>query len=233
MFIQWTTILLNSFPFWGHFGVWPIRTSWFCFVFPSVVVNYLGQGAFLLHSPSAIENPFVHLSSSEEQNKNLFFSSFKKPIEKILSFNSLVGILANVNFSHNRNKLEKKRTEFLLKSFLVDWKQFFDLIWFDLVIASQAIITGCFSLLSQATSLGYCPQLRIEHTSSTIYGQIYVPVRLIDLIWISIDWKENPFLTSLNLDDQLDINVFNNLNDSLFSKFISINECLWINCLLW
>ena len=45
-----------------------------------------------------------------------------------------------------------------------------------LVIASQAIITGCFSLLSQAGSLGFCPPLRVEHTSEKIYGQIYVPV---------------------------------------------------------
>jgi K+ transporter len=45
-----------------------------------------------------------------------------------------------------------------------------------LVIASQAIITGCFSLLSQATSLGFCPPLRLEHTSETMFGQIYVSV---------------------------------------------------------
>jgi K+ transporter len=46
-----------------------------------------------------------------------------------------------------------------------------------LVIASQAIITGCFSLLSQAGSLGFCPQLYVHHTSETMFGQIYVPVK--------------------------------------------------------
>jgi KUP system potassium uptake protein len=45
-----------------------------------------------------------------------------------------------------------------------------------LVIASQAIITGCFSLLSQAGSLGFCPPLYVHHTSEKVVGQIYVPV---------------------------------------------------------
>jgi KUP system potassium uptake protein len=45
-----------------------------------------------------------------------------------------------------------------------------------IVIASQAIITGCFSLLSQAGSLGFCVPLRVHHTSKKMIGQIYVPV---------------------------------------------------------
>jgi KUP system potassium uptake protein len=43
------------------------------------------------------------------------------------------------------------------------------------VIASQAVITGAFSLTRQAIQLGYCPRLRIEHTSSREIGQIYLP----------------------------------------------------------
>jgi KUP system potassium uptake protein len=43
------------------------------------------------------------------------------------------------------------------------------------VIASQAVISGAFSLTSQATQLGYLPRLRITHTSESQYGQIYVP----------------------------------------------------------
>jgi KUP system potassium uptake protein len=43
------------------------------------------------------------------------------------------------------------------------------------VVASQAIITGSFSLTLQAIQLGYCPPLRIEHTSSEHIGQIYIP----------------------------------------------------------
>ena len=43
-------------------------------------------------------------------------------------------------------------------------------------IASQAVISGTFSLTSQAVQLGLCPRLEIVHTSSTQVGQIYVPV---------------------------------------------------------
>jgi KUP system potassium uptake protein len=43
------------------------------------------------------------------------------------------------------------------------------------VIASQALITGAFSLTNQAVQLGYCPRLRIVHTSGHHEGQIYVP----------------------------------------------------------
>jgi KUP system potassium uptake protein len=43
------------------------------------------------------------------------------------------------------------------------------------VIASQAVITGAFSVASQAAQLGYLPRLRITHTSETERGQIYVP----------------------------------------------------------
>ncbi len=43
------------------------------------------------------------------------------------------------------------------------------------IIASQAIISGAFSLTRQAVQLGYIPRLRIEHTSSREIGQIYVP----------------------------------------------------------
>ncbi len=43
------------------------------------------------------------------------------------------------------------------------------------VIASQAVITGAFSVVSQAVQLGYLPRLRITHTSAKAIGQIYVP----------------------------------------------------------
>jgi KUP system potassium uptake protein len=43
------------------------------------------------------------------------------------------------------------------------------------VIASQAVITGAFSLASQAVQLGYLPRLRVVHTSASAYGQVYMP----------------------------------------------------------
>lgn len=44
------------------------------------------------------------------------------------------------------------------------------------VIASQALISGAFSLTQQAAQLGLCPRMRIVHTSSDMQGQIYIPV---------------------------------------------------------
>ena len=43
------------------------------------------------------------------------------------------------------------------------------------VIASQAVISGAFSLTRQAVQLGYSPRVSIEHTSSAEIGQIYIP----------------------------------------------------------
>src|SRR4029079_5969254 len=43
------------------------------------------------------------------------------------------------------------------------------------VIASQAVISGVFSLTRQAIQLGYLPRMEIQHTSETEIGQIYIP----------------------------------------------------------
>src|SRR4029077_9450101 len=44
------------------------------------------------------------------------------------------------------------------------------------IIASQAIITGSFSMTRQAMQLGWLPGVSIRQTSDRVYGQIYVPV---------------------------------------------------------
>jgi KUP system potassium uptake protein len=46
----------------GHFGIQPIRVAWFSFVYPTLLLNYLGQGALLLRDPSAASNPFYLLA---------------------------------------------------------------------------------------------------------------------------------------------------------------------------
>ncbi|MFM9835515.1 MAG: potassium transporter Kup [Methylophilaceae bacterium] len=43
------------------------------------------------------------------------------------------------------------------------------------VIASQAVISGAYSITQQAIQLGYCPRMEIQHTSSSERGQIYMP----------------------------------------------------------
>ena len=44
------------------------------------------------------------------------------------------------------------------------------------IIASQALISGAFSLTMQAIQLGYSPRMKVEHTSSSTRGQIYIPL---------------------------------------------------------
>jgi len=44
------------------------------------------------------------------------------------------------------------------------------------VIASQAVISGAFSIASQAIKLGFLPRMQIDYTSKTEAGQIYMPL---------------------------------------------------------
>jgi len=105
----------------GHFGERPIQVDWFGFVGPSLILNYFGQGALLIHNPEATSNPFYRLAPG-----------------------------------------------WALYPLLV-------LATAATVIASQAIISGAFSLTRQAIQLGYLPRMRIDHTSAREIGQIYVP----------------------------------------------------------
>jgi KUP system potassium uptake protein len=105
----------------GHFGRRPIRIVWFGLVLPALLLNYFGQGALLLRTPSAIENPFYLLAPS-------FF---------------LVPLLIIATSAA--------------------------------VVASQALISGAFSLTQQAVQLGYTPRVSIVHTSAQEAGQIYIP----------------------------------------------------------
>ena len=45
----------------GHFGARPIRVAWFALVLPALLLNYCGQGALLLRSPKALENPLFEM----------------------------------------------------------------------------------------------------------------------------------------------------------------------------
>jgi KUP system potassium uptake protein len=105
----------------GHFGRSPIRRAWFFLVFPALTLNYLGQGALVLHNPAATANPFFLL---------------------IPEWGRLpVVVLATA----------------------------------ATVIASQAVISGAFSLSRQAVQLGLLPPLTIRQTSEREGGQIYLP----------------------------------------------------------
>lgn len=105
----------------GHFGGRPIRLAWFYLVLPSLVLNYLGQGALLLRDASAARNPFYLLAPSWALYPMVALSTVAT------------------------------------------------------VIASQALISGAFSLTRQAMQLGYCPRMEVVHTSAEEMGQIYLP----------------------------------------------------------
>ena len=110
----------------GHFGRRPIRIAWFCLVLPALLLNYFGQGAFLLQhvqDPTAAEHVFYRLAPSSPW--------FLYP--------------------------------------------FVGLATIATIIASQAVISGAFSLTRQAVQLGYSPRVEIVHTSEAEIGQIYVP----------------------------------------------------------
>jgi KUP system potassium uptake protein len=68
------------------------------------------------------------------------------------------------------------------------------------IIASQAVISGAFSVTHQAVQLGYLPRLRTEHTSEKAAGQIYIPAvnwgLLAMVILLVIGFKESSKLAS-------------------------------------
>lgn len=128
----------------GHFGKSPIRLSWFSFVLPALVLNYFGQGALLLHTPEAIENPFYLLAP-----------------DWALMPMVLLATAATV-------------------------------------IASQAVISGAFSVASQSVQMGFLPRMEIRQTSDKAHGQIYVPLTNWTL-YIAVVYLVLTFQNSSNL----------------------------------
>jgi len=105
----------------GHLGRRPIRLAWLGVVLPSLLVNYYGQGAMVIHDPSAAANPFWALTPGWTLYPMLVLATAAA------------------------------------------------------VIASQALISGVFSLTRQAVQLGYWPRVRVVHTSAQEEGQVYIP----------------------------------------------------------
>ena len=105
----------------GHFGKRAIRVAWFLVAAPALVLNYFGQGALLITTPGAVDNPF--------------YGSF--PAWALYPMVALATAAT--------------------------------------IIASQATISGAYSMTQQAVQLGYLPRMTIRHTSARTIGQIYVP----------------------------------------------------------
>jgi len=68
------------------------------------------------------------------------------------------------------------------------------------VIASQAVISGAFSLTRQAIQLGYMPRLRIDHTSEKEIGQIYLPAvnwgLAVACVWLVLSFRSSGALAA-------------------------------------
>ncbi len=105
----------------GHFGIKPIRFGWIFMVYPALLLNYFGQGAFLLGRIGG-------------QSTNIFYGMVP--------------------------------TLFLYPMVI--------LATLATIIASQALITGVFSLISQAMVIGLVPKLNVKHTNAKQHGQIYI-----------------------------------------------------------
>jgi len=110
----------------GHFGRKPIGVSWMTFVLPSLMLNYMGQGAMVL-------------STSPEQAALLIKDPFFLMIPDAVRIPVIFLALAAT------------------------------------IIASQAVISGAFSLTQQAINMGFLPRMQIKHTSAAAAGQIYIP----------------------------------------------------------
>ncbi len=146
----------------GHFGKKPIRLAWLILVFPALILNYMGQGAFVIAHPEAVTNPFF-----------LMF-----PAWALVPFVLLTTVVT--------------------------------------VIASQAVITGAFSIAQQAMSLNLLPRMNITHTSETESGQIYVG---------SINWILMYGVVNLVL-------IFRSSSNLAAAYGIAVNAAMIVNAVL-
>jgi len=129
----------------GHCGIKNIRISWI-FVKISLVLNYLGQGAWLMGHPHNVEdlNPFYSIMP----------------------------------------------TWFLIPGILISTAA--------AVIASQALITGSYTLISEAVSLNFWPKIKVLHPT-TIKGQVYIPF-VNWLLWVACCFVVLKFQESSNME---------------------------------
>jgi KUP system potassium uptake protein len=96
---------------------------------------------------------------------------------------------------------------------------------FVTVIASQAVISGAFSITKQAIQLGYCPRMSVQHTSDSAIGQIYIPV-VNWLLMFAVCILVLEFKSSSNLASAYGIAVTGTMMIDTILSFIVIHA-LW------
>jgi len=95
------------------------------------------------------------------------------------------------------------------------------------VIASQAVISGAFSVARQAVQLGYLPRMKIVHTSSMEAGQIYVPFTNLTL-YIAVMALVLGFRSSSNLAAAYGIAVTGTMMiDTVLVAFVAVLAWRW------
>lgn len=101
------------------------------------------------------------------------------------------------------------------------------------IIASQAVISGVFSLTRQAVRLGYLPPMRIVHTSDMESGQIYIPA-INWLLYIAVVIVIVSFEHSGNLAAAYGIAVTGTMVlTSILSATVAVNNWGWHRYLVW
>lgn len=96
---------------------------------------------------------------------------------------------------------------------------------FATVIASQAVISGAYSITKQAMQLGYCPRMNVTHTSESEIGQIYVPT-VNWMLMFAVIILVLTFKSSSNLASAYGIAVTGTMMIDTFLSFIVIHA-LW------
>jgi KUP system potassium uptake protein len=95
------------------------------------------------------------------------------------------------------------------------------------IIASQAVISGLFSLTQQAVSLGFLPRMRIRHTSAQEIGQVYVP-RMNWLAMIGVVALVFMFRTSDNLANAYGVAVCGVVMvDTVLASYVAVSLWRW------
>jgi KUP system potassium uptake protein len=94
------------------------------------------------------------------------------------------------------------------------------------IIASQAVISGAFSITRQAVQLGYLPRLEVRHTSEEEIGQVYVP-RINGLLLVAIVILVLGFRSSDNLGAAYGIAVSGMMAITTGLAFLYMRSCGW------
>jgi len=95
------------------------------------------------------------------------------------------------------------------------------------IIASQAVISGAFSIANQAVQLGYIPRLRIRHTSAQEIGQVYVS-KINIMLFLGVVLLVLTFKNSESLASAYGISVTGAMAiDTLLASYFMISVKKW------